>query len=102
MMDMQKTRSASGEADLGTLSREVDGLRRDVAAILSRLTAGAGESAEKLGADLSGVVDEATRLAERKGRETRVSVERSIRENPLTALGVAAGVGLLVGLVSRR
>ncbi|SEA59425.1 DUF883 family protein [Rubrimonas cliftonensis] len=101
-MDMQKSRAASAEADLGTLSREVDGLRRDVAAILSRLTAGAGESAGKLGADLGGVADEATRLADRKGRETRVAVERTIRDNPLTALGVAAGVGLLVGLISRR
>ncbi len=49
----------------------------------------------ELGAALASMRDEVLRAAERIGRE--LEIERRLRENPAAVLGVAAGVGFLLG-----
>ena len=43
-----------------------------------------------------------TQTAEAHARETALEVERQVRDNPWTAVGIAAGVGVLVGILLGR
>lgn len=94
--------AGSAENDL---SREVEGLRRDLAALTERF---------------SNITDAGIRTAGEKGSEARQRGEAayaelssraseferqaadSIRRHPLQALGIAAGVGFLAALLTRR
>jgi ElaB/YqjD/DUF883 family membrane-anchored ribosome-binding protein len=48
-----------------------------------------------------GVTDAANYLG-RKGHEADVRIEGAVAANPYLALGLAAGVGLILGAMSRR
>lgn len=80
------------------LSRQVDALKADIA----RLTESLGGYGKAKGEQYR---TEAQRRAEelRKEAQGRIEdVELYVRQNPAQALGIAAGVGLLIGLFSRR
>ena len=47
-------------------------------------------------------LDAAGRQAVETGREARRGVVDAVTANPLTAIGVAAGVGYLLGVLTRR
>ena len=66
-------------------------LRADVA----RLSAGAVD-------DVRERIGDVGRKAVKSGREAREGVIDAVIENPLTAIGVAAGVGYLLGVLTRR
>ncbi|SFH04267.1 Membrane-anchored ribosome-binding protein, inhibits growth in stationary phase, ElaB/YqjD/DUF883 family [Palleronia marisminoris] len=80
------------------LARQVDALKADI----SRLTESLGEFGK---AKSQQYRTEAQRRAEglRDQAQGRMDeVEVYVRQNPTQALGIAAGVGLLIGLFSRR
>ena len=80
------------------LSAQVDLLKSDIA----RLTETLGEYGRAKGREYQG---EARRRAEdlRSDAQEKVDdIEAYVRHNPAQALGIAAGVGLLIGLLSRR
>lgn len=97
-----KSTSSMSEAEL---RREVDALRSDLSALTKRFS--------KIG-------DAGVRTAKDYGRETYESGEamyedmtrrvtdlereaiRSVREHPMQALGIAAGLGFLAALLTRR
>jgi ElaB/YqjD/DUF883 family membrane-anchored ribosome-binding protein len=47
-------------------------------------------------------LDEQQKALLEKAREARASTEAYLRENPWTTLGIAAGIGLVLGLLLRR
>jgi len=54
-------------------------------------------------ADARTRVDEVSRVAREKGRQAAVATDRYVHDNPWPAIGVAAGLGFLIGfLVTRR
>ena len=80
------------------LSRQVDALKADIA----RLTESLGDYGK---AKSQQYRSEAQRRAEdlRSEAQGRIEdVELYVRQNPTQALGIAAGVGLLIGLFTRR
>ncbi|SPJ23101.1 DUF883 family protein [Palleronia abyssalis] len=80
------------------LSRQVDALKADI----SRLTETLGDYGRTKSREYQG---EARRRANeiRDEAQGRVDdIEAYVRQNPAQALGIAAGVGLLIGLFSRR
>lgn len=80
------------------LARQVEDLKADI----SRLTESLGEFGR---AKSQHYRSEAQRRAEglRDEAQGRIDeVEVYVRQNPTQALGIAAGVGLLIGLFSRR
>jgi ElaB/YqjD/DUF883 family membrane-anchored ribosome-binding protein len=40
--------------------------------------------------------------AQDKALETKESAEEAIKQNPLQAIAIAAGLGLLIGILTRR
>ena len=112
MADTAKTAAQSkAKADPTTedLARQVEALKADI----SLLTESIGEygratgrhykseakrRASGLRREAEGRADQLRHVAEDRYDE----IEQYVRQNPATALGIAAGIGLLVGLMTRR
>ncbi len=96
--DQTTTRPRGGNPTTEDLSRQVEALKADVA----RLTNSLGAFGRAKGRQYQA---EAQRRAnqyrdEAQGRADEI--EAYVHQNPATALGIAAGIGLLIGLFSRR
>lgn len=97
------------DRDTADLEDQFDVLRDDVAT-LARLLREVGEG--KAGEARDAALAEATALLERsrkaldegrvRARRTAASVEDYIHENPVQSTLIALGVGVLVGLITRR
>jgi len=73
------------------LSQQIEGLRAD----LMRL-------ASTIADDMSEGVGKAGRQIGQTGREARATATNAVLDHPLTAVGIAAGVGLLFGMMARK
>ncbi|MGV8988888.1 MAG: hypothetical protein ACOH2H_21770 [Cypionkella sp.] len=93
-------------ADLATdyeaLIAQMTAMRDD----MSKLAAQVGATASARGAAMADTVangvQDARAYAGRKTHAADVQIEHAVATNPYLALGLAAGVGLLLGLVTRR
>lgn len=110
----------NGKADISDVSAEIESLKSDVATLTALLTDIANDEAGKAKGDAknlasklkSAAEDQATmaqvRAAE-MGEQARVAAEKgyakteeAVRQQPGVAIGVAAGVGFLIGLFAAR
>ncbi|MBC7157752.1 MAG: hypothetical protein H5U20_09595 [Rhodobacteraceae bacterium] len=82
------TRAAPSTEDL---SQQIEGLRED----LMRL-------ASTIANDMSEGVDKAGRQLGQTGRDARATATNAVLEHPLAAVGIAACVGLLFGMMARK
>jgi ElaB/YqjD/DUF883 family membrane-anchored ribosome-binding protein len=83
-----KAKSLVSDEDLG---RQIAALREDLAKI-----------AHTAGNDIGTGVSEAGRRIEQGARDARASATGAVLDHPLAAVAIAAGVGFLVGVVTRR
>lgn len=96
-------------ATVDALKSELDALREEFTGLLSKLSdeahATADEAKSELRARLRSMSAEARHAAERvrdKGEEYVVDAQDLIARNPLAAVGTAAAVGFVLGLLTRR
>lgn len=90
------------EADIRQLREDVAALARQLAATGENSYAAAHRAAVE-GIDQLKVQGEAALGTLRTGaRDIEAELVRSVREKPVTALAIAAGVGYLVALLTRR
>jgi ElaB/YqjD/DUF883 family membrane-anchored ribosome-binding protein len=73
------------------LAHQLTVLRADVSKLMSTMS---GDLADGLG--------QAGRQIERTGRDAQATATKTVMDHPLTAVGIAVGVGLLLGLVARK
>ena len=59
----------------------------------------AGEQTRKLGDSLQPLEEQLERLLDDLNANLRPKIESRVRERPLLAVGIAAGIGLLAGLI---
>ena len=59
----------------------------------------AGEQTRKLGASLQPLEGQLEQLLDDLNANLRPKLEKPVRERPLLAVGIAAGIGLLAGLL---
>jgi ElaB/YqjD/DUF883 family membrane-anchored ribosome-binding protein len=89
-------------ADLKTVMTDAEALLRATSAQtgekIQEVRARAEESLRQAKARLSSIEDEALRRA----REVADATDEYVRENPWQSVGIAAGVGLLLGLLLAR
>lgn len=82
------TKSAPSPDDL---SEQIDALRADLvklaATIRDDISAGIGNAGREIG---------------QTGRDAQATATNAVLGHPLTAIGIAAGIGLLLGLVARK
>ena len=94
--------NAVDEVSMDDLSRQISILKQDVAKLTSTLGA-YGQSV--YGDAKEGARDRASELHAAgmdKARETQQQAEEFLRTQPATALGIAAGIGFLIGLVTAK
>lgn len=88
--------------DLKTVMNDAEALLRATSAQtgekIQEVRARAEESLRQAKARLSSIEDEAVRRA----REVADATDEYVRENPWQSVGIAAGVGLLLGLLLAR
>jgi ElaB/YqjD/DUF883 family membrane-anchored ribosome-binding protein len=89
-------------ADYDAIAAQLATLRDEVAKLAGLVAASAGNRGRSLANDISEGLGEATRYVELNGRAVDARLQSTVAENPYIALGIAAGVGLLVGALSRR
>ncbi|HWI99637.1 MAG TPA: DUF883 family protein [Burkholderiales bacterium] len=79
----------------------MDDYREVVAAAEELLKAASGQDAERL-QELRGRAEEALRKARARMEDAGFQLEAQVRNHPLAAVGIAAAVGLVVGLLLAR
>ncbi len=101
---MEATKRSDGERaektmhDLGTAVREGE-------ALLEHAAGEAGETTTELRAKLRAAIDKAKALYERleeKSVAAAKATDKAVREHPYEAMGLAFGVGLLIGVLAAR
>lgn len=73
------------------MGQQIDALRDD----LAKLTA-------TIRGDVSAGIETAGHQISQTGRDAQASALHMVRANPLAAVGIAAGLGLLLGMMSRK
>ncbi|MDB5798849.1 MAG: hypothetical protein JWP36_2751 [Paucimonas sp.] len=97
------------ESQLKTVRNDFSSLLRDAQALFVEATSATGAKADDLRARGMALLEEAGSKAKElqaaaleAGKEIADSADGYVRENPWQAIGIAAGVGFLLGLVARR
>ncbi len=96
----------TNEANVEKIMTDLKTLSRDAEALMQATAGQAGEKAGELRARLSAALDSAKatcRRVEEKAIAGAKVADKTIREHPYESIGVAFGIGLLIGvLVGRR
>ena len=83
------------------LSREMKALRDDLAALAGTVKEMAAQRAEAVVENISETVRMTAAEAQQRGEAMAGEIEDMIRNRPLTAVLVAAGIGYLVAKITR-
>jgi len=90
------------EADIRLLKADIERLRADLAQT-SQHGLGAAKRAASQGAEhLRAKGEEAVETLKENARDFEAQITASVREKPVTSLAIAAGVGFLFALITRR
>lgn len=73
------------------IAQQIETLRADLAQLTATITE-----------DMSDGIDTAGRRIAQTGRDAQATATNAVLGHPLTAIGIAAGIGLLLGLVARK
>jgi ElaB/YqjD/DUF883 family membrane-anchored ribosome-binding protein len=94
---------AAVSADLKTVIRDIQTLLKSAAANGTEMAASVRTQLEAALLKLQAQLIELEKVAAQRATEAGRAAEAYVRENPWRAIGAAAGVGLIVGLlISRR
>jgi ElaB/YqjD/DUF883 family membrane-anchored ribosome-binding protein len=81
------------------ISRQTGGATPRVKQQLLDLVQATSQQAQQVGDSLKPLEEQLEQLLDDLNRTLRPKLEKPVRERPLLALGVAAGVGILLGLI---
>lgn len=89
-------------ADYQAVMKQMTALRDDMVKLTHNVQSIASTRSHALAQDVSQSVADATSYLGRKGHEADVRIEGAVAANPYLALGLAAGLGLILGALFRR
>lgn len=96
------TKTTAPGADYDAIVAQLAAVRDEMAKLAATVAASAQHRSQTLTKDLSDGMAEAAHYVGRKGHETDMRLEGAVAANPYIALGLAAGMGLLLGTLTRR
>ena len=90
-MSTTTTPKTKGDAASDDLSHQIEVLRTDLAKLASTITD-----------DMAGGIEKAGHQISKTGRDAHASATNKVIEHPLASVGIAAVVGLLLGMMMRK
>ena len=102
MLQDGKTLKRAVPTDFDGLVAQLASLRDDIAHLTGSVSTLAERRGRKMANDLTDGLNEAVNYVERKSTGAEAELEKSIATHPLLALGLAAGIGLMIGAMTRR
>lgn len=102
MLQDGKTVKTALATDFEGLAAQFSLLREDLAKLTHSVAATAERRGRRMGSDISEGVGEAMHYVESKGKSAEAELEKSVANHPYVALGLAAGLGLIIGAMTRR
>jgi len=100
-MDSAPARGAMGPQDRA-LREDLDAVKQDLGKLRSdmkEITHDLADAAKAGVRQARGYVTDAASIAADRGKDAVKTVERQIEDNPMAAVGIAFGVGLLLGAI---
>ncbi len=101
--------SAADNKDIDDLKAQIDALKADISALTGTVRdigKNRAEAFRTAASDQAGVWrdqgEAAMQEARAKGMQAYGTAEQSVRDNPAMAVGIAAGIGFLTGLIFGR
>ncbi len=89
-------------ADYEAVSAQLSALRNDMSKLASSLADAGARQGKSMMNDVNEGMTEAARYVSKKGHEADLRVEAAVANNPYVALMIAAGMGVLIGALTRR
>jgi ElaB/YqjD/DUF883 family membrane-anchored ribosome-binding protein len=90
-MNVSTTPVPKSVSTADNLGQQIEALRADLTKLAATLAGDVSEGVGKAGRQIS-----------QTGRDARATATGTVLDHPLAAVGIAAGIGLLLGLVLRR
>jgi ElaB/YqjD/DUF883 family membrane-anchored ribosome-binding protein len=89
-------------ADYEAVVAQMTALRGDLAKLAQDVQKAATNGGHAMAGDISAGVTEASNYITRKGRDADLRIEGAVAANPYVSLALAAGMGVLIGALTRR
>lgn len=99
---MAQDPSAKMAADYEAVVAQLSALRDDMARLAGTVADAGARQGKSLVNDVNEGMTEAARYVSKKGHDTDVRIEAAVAANPYVALMIAAGMGVLIGALTRR
>lgn len=100
--DTSALKVPSASADYDAVVEQLAALRADMAKLADAVSTGAQHRSKALANGLGERLTDAAGYVSRSGKSAETRFEGVVTANPIASLGVAVGVGLLIGALSRR
>lgn len=97
-----KSASVAVSADYDALVAQMAQLREELAKLAHNIQSAASTRGHAMAKDMSDGMAEAATYIGRKGHDADMRIEGAVAANPYLALGLAAGMGVLLGALTRR
>ena len=94
--------SAKMAADYEAVVAQVAALRDEMSKLAVTLADAGARQGKSLMNDVNDGMTEAARYVSKKGHDTDVRIEAAVAANPYFALMIAAGMGVMIGALTRR
>lgn len=101
-MAQENTILKTAAADYDAVMAQMAILRDEMANMAHSVQSMASAGGHQLSKDITDGLDSSARYLGRKGHQADLRVEHAVAANPYIALGLAAGLGLLLGAITRR
>lgn len=101
-MAHENTVLKNAEADYDAVMKQMAVLRDDLAKVAHSVQSIASARGSAIAHDMTQGVNDAANYLARKGHDADARIEGAVAANPYMALGLAAGLGVLLGAMTRR
>lgn len=98
----KKNGRATSDVSVQDLSEQIQILKDDISALTSSLGDFTVDTGKQAAATAQAKAEDAAEMGRKKAIETQQKAEDFITTQPATALGLAAGIGFLVGMMTAR
>ena len=101
-MAMENSILKTATADYDAVVAEMATMRDDVSKLAHHVQTMASARGQAMAKDVTDGMSEAAKYISQKGHNADQRVEGAVAANPYIALGLAAGMGVLLGAMTRR